>query len=227
MNILIHADAGARSGFVAAWLTNCLSGASFDVGISFKPNFFKIHQLFDHQLVRSYNGLKIRIRPKIDTIDLHLLLFLRKNLYTMFPDFTRDEHSFETFTKLSSMAKDIFEEDRAADCSLYDIVLDFADTFDNEYMINLYTNVVGIPPTTDMIDHMIATNNLNTISIDKNHACSIVKLCLKQEHDLKLKEEHRFWSIVDIYNSTPVEKLYDTVYESITPKNYGIFLKST
>ena len=226
MNLLIHADAGSRSGFVAAWLTNCLSSASFDVGASVKPKFFKIHRLLDHQLLQNYKGLKIRIRPKIDIIDLHLLLLLRKNIYTLFPDFTRDEYSLETFLKLNNMANDMFEQDRAADCDLYDIVLDFADTFDNEYMINLYKSVVGVPPTADMIDHMIATNKLNTIAIDKNHACSIIKLCLEQEHELGLKEEHRFWNIYDIYNSTPVEKLYDTVYETITPKNYGILLKS-
>lgn len=224
MNLLIHADPGARSGFVAAWLTNSLSGTAFDVGKSFEPKFIKIHRLLNPLAVQYHKGLKIRIRPRIDTIDLHMLLVLRKNLYDMFPDLTRDEYSFEIFSKLSLLANDIFDQDRKVDPGLYDVVMDFADTFDNEYMINLYNNVVGTPPTSDMIDHMIATNNVNTISIDKNHACSIVKLCREREHGLGLEEKHRFWSIIDIYNTTPVDQLYDTVMQLIQPENYGIVL---
>lgn len=159
----------------------------------------------------------------MDTIDLHALLFLRKNVYKQHPDFTRNEYSLETFTKLTRFSQELFSWDQDLDYSLYDIVVDFADTFDNEYMIRLYEKVVGSTPSADMIDMLISTNDLNNISIDKNHACSILKLCLTHEHKLGLKEEHRFWSIVDIYNSTPVEQLYDTVLKLIVPENYGIF----
>lgn len=91
-------------------------------------------------------------------------------------------------------------------------------------MIDLYKKVVGADPTQYMITMLIETNNLNQIPIDQNHACSILKLCFTQEHKLGLKEEHRFWSIVDVYNSTPVDQLYDTVFQSIVPENYGILL---
>lgn len=226
-NLLIHADPGARSGFVAAWLTNRLSKPAFDIGATLYPPYHKIHNLNNINEVKDFRGVKIRIRPKIETIDLHSLLFLRKNVYILFPDFTRDEYSLETFTKLTHFAQEIFKRDQELDYSLYDIVIDFADTFDTDYMISLYKKVCGIDPTNDMINMLIKTNEINDVSIDQNHACSILKLCFAQEQQLGLKEENRFWSIVDIYNSTPVEKLYDTVYESITPKNYGIFLKST
>jgi hypothetical protein len=227
MNLLIHADPGARSGFVAAWLTNCLTDLAFDSGVDLAPKFVKVHRLDDVSLLVNHPGLKLRIRPGLDTIDLHSLLFLRKNVHTQLSDFTQNEYSLETFTKLSHFSQEIFQWDNELDYSLYDIVLDFSDTFDNQFMIDLYKQVVGIDPSDDMIDMLIKTNDLNNLVIDKNHACSILKLCVKQEQQLGLKEEHRFWSIVDIYNSIPVDRLYDTVLSSIVPKNYGHFKNET
>jgi hypothetical protein len=226
MNLLIHADPGARSGFLAAWLTNGLTSLAFDSGIALAPKFVKIHRLDDVSKLTDHLGVKIRIRPNIETIDLHSLLFLRKNVYTQILDFTQDEYSLETFTKLTHFAQEIFYWDSKLDYSLYDIVLDFSNTFDNKFMINLHREVVGTDPTDSMIDMLVKTNNLNSVLIDKNHACSILKLCLQQEQKLGLKEEHRFWSIVDLYNTNPVDRLYNTVLKSIVPKNYGIFLKN-
>ena len=224
MNLLIHADPGARGGFIAAWLTNRLLTLSFDSGASQRPIFCKIHVLKDVNVLKNFIGTKIRVRPAVKTVDLHSLLFLRKNVYVHFPDFTRDEYSLETFTKLTMFSQEIFEWDSDLDYSLYDIVLDFADTFDNDYMISLYKKVVGVFPTSDMVDMLIKTNELNLIPIDNNHACSILKLCFEQEFKLGLKEEHRFWSIVDVYDSTPIDQLYNTVIKSIVPKNYGILI---
>jgi hypothetical protein len=224
MNLLIHADPGARSGFVAAWLTNRLSKLAFDSGASLRPPYIKIHKLENVNDIKNFAGTKIRVRPKIDSIDLHSLLFLRKNVYLQIPGFTRDEFSLETFTKLTHFSQEIFAWDQELDYSLYDIVMDFADTFDNNFMIALYKKVVGIDPTSDMIDMLVKTNELNCIPIDQNHACSILKLCLAQEQKLVLKEEHRFWSIVDVYNTTAIDQLYATVLKSIVPSNYGILL---
>lgn len=224
MNLLIHADPGARSGFVAAWLTNCLSKLAFDSGASLRPPYIKIHKLENVNDIKNFVGTKIRVRPKIESIDLHSLLFLRKNIYLQIPDFTRDEFSLETFTKLTHFSQEIFTWDTELDYDLYDIAMDFADTFDTDFMITLYKKVVGTDPTNDMIDMLIKTNELNSIPIDQNHACSILKLCLAQEQKLGLKEEHRFWSIVDVYNTTAIDQLYATVLKSIVPSNYGVLL---
>jgi hypothetical protein len=223
-NLLIHADPGARSGFVAAWLTNKLSKLTFDSGASLNPPFRKIHKLDNVADLTKFTGTKIRVRPNIETIDVHSLLFLRKNVYLQIPNFTRNEYSLETFTKLTHFAQEIFEWDQELDYNLYDIVIDFADTFNTDYMIGLYKKVTRIDPTNDMIDMLIKTNEINNILIDQNHACSILKLCLMQEQKLGLKEEHRFWSIVDVYNTTAIDQLYDTVLKSIVPENYGILL---
>jgi len=223
-NLLIHADPGARSGFVAAWLTNRLSKLAFDSGASLLPPYLKIHKLDNVANIKNFVGTKIRVRPRIDSIDLHSLLFLRKNVYLQIPSFTRDEFSLETFTKLTHFSQEIFAWDQELDYNLYDNVMDFTDTFNNNFMIALYKKVVGTDPTSDMIDMLFKTNELNCISIDQNHACSILKLCLAQEQKLGLKEEHRFWSIVDIYNTTAIDQLYATVLKSIVPSNYGILL---
>jgi len=229
--LLIHADQGARSGFIASWLTDKLTRVAFDSGASLKPKFYTIHTLGNIAFastgtvnsIINFSGVKIRVRPSVDTIDLQLFLFLKKagkNLEYI----NKNEYSLTAFTNLYEHAKEVFKHDAELDHNLYDIVLNFADTFNYNFMIDLYKKVVGISPTQDMIDTLIKTNELNCIPIDKNHACSIVKLCFTQEQHLGLKEEHRFWSIVDIYNSTPVDQLYNTVLQSIVPENYGIFL---
>jgi len=109
--LLIHADPGARGGFVAAWLTNRLSRLAFDSGAVLRPTFRKIHKLDNVNDIKNFIGTKIRIRPRIDSIDLHSLLFLRKNVYLQIPNFTQDEFSLETFTKLTHFSKEIFEWD--------------------------------------------------------------------------------------------------------------------
>lgn len=92
MNLLIHADPGARSGFVAAWLTNCLTRLEFDVGQSLRSKFVKIHQLPNPESIKNHQGIKIRIKPCLSTVDLLALLFLRKNVHVQFPNFTKDEY---------------------------------------------------------------------------------------------------------------------------------------
>jgi hypothetical protein len=223
--ILIHADPGARSGFLAAWLTDCLTKQSFDVGVELRPSYYKIHQLLDPDDIKTFNGIKIRIRPSLEHIDLLSLLFLRKNVYTQIPEFTRNEYSLDTFTKLAHFSEEIFRWDYELDYNLYDHVINFQDLYNTAFMKQFYA-VVNKKSVSDYATNIMEqTNKINTILIDKNHACSILKLILERERQFGFKEEHRFWSIVDLYNTTPVEKLYDTVYQAIKAENYGIFLK--
>ena len=134
MNLLVHADPGARSGFLAAWLTNKLDRATFDSGLALTPRFKKIHRLITPNDILTFDGVKIRIKPTLESIDLHSLLFLRKNVHPQIPDFTRDEYSLDTFSKLVRFSNEIFRWDSELDYSLYDYVLHFDQTFDYEYM---------------------------------------------------------------------------------------------
>ena len=222
---MIHADPGARSGFLAAWLTNCLTKQSFDTGLELRPGFYKVHQLItpnDIKKFKEFNGIKIRIRPSREHIDLLSLLFLRKNVYLQIPEFTHNEYSLDTFTKLVRFSEEIFQWDSELNYNLYDYVIDFQALYDTKFMKQFYTLINGKTVSDNMVDILEQTNKINTILIDKNHACSILKLTLMREFELGLKEQNRFWSIVDIYNNTPCDQLYDTVYNSIRPKNYNI-----
>ena len=70
--LLIHADPGARSGFVSAWLQDDLAKAEFDVGISAGTKFSKIHTLDSVDQIKNFSGTRIRIRPSFDKLNLHL-----------------------------------------------------------------------------------------------------------------------------------------------------------
>ena len=102
---------------------------------------------------------------------------------------------------------------------MYDIVLDFSDTFNTSCMIDLYHRVNNSTPSEKMIKNLEDTNVINNIKINKNHACSIVKLCLEKEQTLGLDHSRRLWSIDDIYKNS-ADDLYDLLNEIIIPKNY-------
>lgn len=224
MNLLIHADPGARSGFLAAWLTGKLTELQFDAGRAIKPKFTKIHYLDNTDQLLKFNGTKIRIRPTFNKLDLHILLFLRKNVYEQIPDFTRDEYSLDTFTKLAVFAEEIFDWNSQLNYDYYTHVINFEDTFDIKRMIDLYIELNNTSPSQIEIDMLHRTTELNSIVIDRNHASSIVKLTMEKEAQLALNQQHRFWSIVDLYNTVPISDLYNAVDRAITPDNYGIYL---
>jgi hypothetical protein len=146
-------------------------------------------------------------------------------VHVQLPDFTRDEFCLDTFTKLTHFAQELFENDAQLNYSVYDYIINFEDTFDTQCMIDLFQQINNKSPTAAEIDMLLQTNQLNSITIEKNHSTSILKLCLEKEEQLSLKESERFWSIVDVYNTVDCELLYDVVSDKIKTENYGIFLK--
>lgn len=226
MNLLIHADPGARAGFIAAWLQNRLTATAFDAGVTNQPRFYKIHRLTDVAEIKNFSGIKIRVRPTVEKLDLHALLFLRKNVQVQAPNFTKDEYNLETFAKLWNFSKEIFQWNSELDYSLYDYVLNFEATFDTECMVSLYQQIKQQDPNANQIRILEANNKLNDIPLDKNHCAALVKMILIQEDVLNLKEEHRFWSVVDVFNTTSVDQRWDTISSLITADNYGICLRN-
>jgi hypothetical protein len=219
-SLLVHADPGARSGFISAWLQDNLAEAEFDVGSSSGTKFTKIHGLDYTDQIKNFSGLRVRIRPTFDKLNLHLLLFLRKNVQQQMPNFTKNEFSFEIFSKLYMTAKRWFENDSILDYSLYDHVLSFQDTFDLEKLIQLYKTVNHNEASQIHIDHAVKNNVLNQIDIDPNHACNIVSMILETESILQLQEKNRLWSITDVYAHANPTDLYNTVRDLITSSNY-------
>ena len=218
--LLIHADPGARSGFVAAWLNDDLAHAGFDVGVTSKTSFFKIHTLDNHERIKSFQGTKIRIKSTFTLLNLHLLLFLRKNVHVQLPDFTKDEYSLETFSKVYIFAKECFDKEKFVDYSLYDYSITFNDTFNLDKMINLYHQVNNQYPNETNINRAILHNKINQIELNNAHACSIAALILETEITLRLLESQRQWSIVEIYKNISLTELYTEVRRQICPANY-------
>jgi hypothetical protein len=220
VNLLIHADPGARSGLLAAWLGDRLDKVYFDVGLNTKENFKKIHDLEDPREIAEFDGIKIRITPSLKMIDLHTLLYLRKNVHMQMPHFTRDEYSLETFSKLWCMANWWFDCDATVDNQLYDHVMKFDDMFNISKLIDLYKKIHNRLPTDQRIEILEKNIKLNVLDIDLNHSASIVKLIRNKEQYLNLKEENRQWSIVDVYQNTNTKNLYQTVDPLIKKENY-------
>ena len=220
LRFLIHADPGARSGFLAAWLTDNLKNAKFDVGKTTRSDFFKIHTLKDVNKIINFSGIKIRIRPSFDKLNLHLLLFLKKNVYSQIPNFTRDEFSLETFSKVYVFAKECFEHDASLNYLHYDHVIDFCDTFDLEKLTELYFKCNNCYPTIDNINYMLKNNEINQILIQKNHACNVATMLITSEANMQLKEKDRQWSLPDIYNTVNTNELYDSIQSKIKATNY-------
>jgi hypothetical protein len=218
--LLIHADPGARSGLVSAWLQNNLSGAGFDVGVTTQTKYKKIHVLSDVSEVKNFQGFKIRIRPSFEKLSLQLLLFLRKNVYSMIPNFTKDEFSIETFSKVYIFAKECFAHDQQVDLNVYDHVMYFRDTFDLDKMIDLYQKVNGVVPKKQEIDAFLKNNHMNLVDIDVNSACNIAAMILQKEYEMNLLESNRLWSLTQIYNAVPVNDLYNQITTAIKAENY-------
>lgn len=220
--MLIHGDPGARNGFVGAWLTKALVKTSFDAGIELSPSIIKIHSFVEdgEQRVKSFQGTRIRIRPTLAMVDNHVLLFLRKNVHVQIPNFTRDEYSLETFSKLWFFIKECFEHDTHVDYSLYDYVINFEDTYNLQAMTDMYQAILSDVPSEQEINVFHETNEINNIPLDPNHAASLVKFILEQEQLLQVTEQQRQWSIVDIYNNTSKDQLHDAVRRAIIKENY-------
>jgi hypothetical protein len=218
----VHADPGARSGFISAWLQDDLAEAEFDVGISSGTKFTKIHQFDNVDQIKNFSGPRVRVRPDFNKLPLHLLLFLKKNVYSQIPNFTRNEFSLETFSKLYIFAKECFEQDSSLDHSLYDHVLFFQDTFNIEKLIQLYQAVNQREPSQMNIDFAVKNNKLNQFDVDSNHAYNIASMVLELESTLNLQEKNRLWSLPDVYAKTDATNLYITIKNLITSKNYQI-----
>jgi hypothetical protein len=220
-NLFICADCGARSGFVGAWLLNNLSQPSFDVGKELGVFFYKEHWDIDNKKVKNFVGPKIRIKPDLKMLGIHMYLSLVKDVYGKIDDFTFSEYSIETFTKMYISALGWFEHDLQIDESLYDKVINFSDTYNTNFMVDLYKWYNSDNPSQDQIDILIETNKINFKNLELNHSCNIAALLIIKEKTLGLKEINRRWSIVDEYQNSNFSTLYDRVLNKIDLKNYN------
>jgi hypothetical protein len=222
VKLLIHADPGARSGFVGAWLQSNLNGRRFDVGefSMHGSNYFKIHDCIDSTVIKNFDGIKIRIRPSRTLLHLSMLLYLRKNVHVQHPDFSKDEYDLETWTKVYTTHKTWLEQDSRYDLSLYDYVIDFEDTYNLEKMSSLFVKVNNRPPGDLMLKQFDLNNALNYIELDPSHSCVLAALVLNKEHKMGVGEEGRAWSICDIYQDYSKDQRHQALCDRLTLNNY-------
>jgi hypothetical protein len=218
--ILVHGDPGARSRFVSAWLLDQLDGAGFDVGNTAHPEARCLHTLNSITDITGFNGPKVRVKFSFAQLSLSLYLFLRKNVYAQFPDFTRNEYSLETYSKVYGLAKECLEQEQQINYGLYDASITFAETFDLDRLIELYVKINQKSPSDQLIKQATQNNQINQIDIDPNSACSLAALVLETETNLGVKEQQRLWSILEIYKTTATSNLYTAVKAQLTGNNY-------
>lgn len=223
MNLFICADPGARAHTVAAWLQDQCHEPVFEPGIVLEQKFQKAHTDWGNDLVRSHKGIRIRIRPSFAKMATHMWLFLVKNVYTTFPDFSRNHFDIETATKVTESAKYWLQHDQQIDNDLYDIVIRFEDTFDINILTELYVKIHNRPPADTSLAVIDRINHMNDPWLDPNHACSISAMVLKQEHEMGVEESDRFWSMPDLYRDTPQHMLCTTILSNIKHENYGAY----
>ena len=221
--MLICGDPGSRLGTFAAWIQNQLHKPVFEPGKELNGllHYTKIHNDSQNSITSAFNGIKIRIKPSFNKLSTHLYLFLIKNVHTQIENFSKNQFDLETATKLTEAAQEWFLHDQQIDQSLYDIVLNFEDTYDVDYMIKIYKTINNCLPDTQLINNLIQTNMLNNPDLDKNHACVVSAMVLKKEQQLNLSEENRLWSFPGVYNTVDQNNLYDTISNLINHKNYS------
>lgn len=219
--LLITADPGARSGFLAAWLEKKLTEPWFDVGANTQTKFIKHHRDYGNCAVKSHKGARIRIRPDLKNLKLHLYLSFKKDVQVKIKNFNYSEYSFESYEKMFQSAKVWFDHDEQVDISLYDKVISFSDTYNTNLMIELYQWYNKKTPTPNQIEILKLTNQLSCIDIPDNHCCDIAAMVFSTEKKNGFNEIDRYWSAADEYLHPDTSTLYNRILNKITAENYG------
>jgi hypothetical protein len=116
--------------------------------------------------------------------------------------------------------KECLEQDAGLNYAYYDHVINFADTFDTDKLIDLYTKVNHCDPDSTQVDHMIKNNKLNLLTIEKNHACNIAAMIIAEEANLHVLEKNRLWSLPEMYGTVDINQLHDSIKNKIRSENY-------
>lgn len=220
MRFFVCGDCGARIHFIANWLGSALTVPLYDVGRTSNYLFEKAHEDWGNKKVYASDLIRIRVRPGVQRLDLHLYLWLTKNVYEMISSFSRNPYDLETYAKVSKFANICYSHDEQIDNSQYDSVISFEDTFDQEKMCQLYIRHNGATPNHSLISVFDKINQVNQPEFDKNHACSVAAMIIKLEKQLGVDEADRLWSVPLIYQTTPSHLLYETIQQLIKIDNY-------
>lgn len=232
MKLLIHGHPGARLGFVAAVLQDKLENGCFDVGRTIMPDFVKLHT-FDQSIVSTFSGIKICIHTTFDLLYLHLFLFFQKNVLTVTDQEIKKNFQNIHFTDrrildkmFYSLNSDWLPDAKITRNELYNYHINFEQTFDIEFMCNLYFKVNQTLPSSRLIEAIQQTNQINFPFIDQNHSCIVAAEILKYEHTYNFTEQDRSWNLNQACNFTDdgicldPNNLYFNVMAKLSPEFY-------
>ena len=232
MKLLIHGHPGSRLGFVAAVLQDKLSNNLFDVGRAQPVNYVKLHT-FDQRIVSAFAGVKICINTTFNLLDRHFFLFFQKNVLGSMDPIIKKVFQNLHITDRQILDKMFYAlnhnwlpDVNITQHKLYDYHINFEQTFDIEYMCDLYFQINQTLPSSKLIEAMQTTNQVNSPTIDQNHSCRVAAEILRFEHTNDLTEQDRSWNLnqtcgfTDDGVCTDPENLYKNVMTKLSLEFY-------
>ena len=226
MNLLIHGHPGSRLGFVAAVLQNQLLPNLFDVGMHVQSKYIKLHK-FNREIVSSFADVKIHIHTTLSMLDQHFILFFQKNVQAQ-------DNTYQTLSITDRRIIDkmyyAFNSDWLPDAAatvpdLYDYNINFEQTFDIEFMSDLYFQINKNLPSSSLVEAMQTTNQANLQKMDINHGCRIAAEIIKFEQQNNFTEHDRSWRLNEICAFTDLGECLDpdNLYDNVMSKLYTEF----
>jgi len=186
---------------MAAVLQDKLVDGAFDVGKTIPMDYVKLH-MFNQNIISTFSGVKIRINTTFDLLHLHFFLFFQKNILgNPDPEVKKDFQNLHISDRrildkvFYALNSDWLPDANATQHKLYDYHINFEQTFDIEFMCDLYFRVNRTLPSSRLIEAMQTTNQINSPLIDQNHSCRVAAEILKFEHTNNLTEQDRSWNL--------------------------------
>lgn len=223
--ILIHGSPGVRLGFINAFLTDKLQHDMYDVGQQIP--LYKFHT-YNEEKIREFKGKKIYIKLSNDLLFLHMFLFFEKNILTQIPEFQNFHYTHRNlFDKFYYSSKMWFENEKINNFTLYDHIIPFEKTYDIDYLVKLYKEFNGTPPSDVLLESAKSTNKKNFPDIPKNHAARVAALVFNFEYKNNFTDKDRRWAINEIapfeHNSGECldpNNFFDNVNNQLKVENY-------
>ena len=228
MKLLVHGHPGSRLGFVVAFLQNKLLNNLFDVGgKKLSISYLKLHT-FNQQRVLLFDGIKICIHTTLDMLDRHFILFYQKNVQTQISTY---QTLLDTDRQIVDKMYYEFHSSWLPDSSatlpeLYNYHINFEQTYDVEFMCDLYFKINKTVPSSRLIEAMQTTNQTNLQPMDKNHGCNVAAEIIKFEYLNNFSQHDRSWnlnstcSFTDEGTCLDPDNLYDNVMSKLSPEFY-------
>jgi hypothetical protein len=162
-------------------------------------------------------------------LDRHFFLFFQKNILKIEKEKFKDRHV--TDREVVEKMYYAFNSDWAPDSAItvtncYDYNINFEQTFNIEFMSDLYYQVNKKSPSSRLVEAMHTTNQTNTQPIELNHGCRVAAEIIKFEHQNNFTEHDRSWQLNQVCTFTDSgecldpDNLYNNVMSRLSVEFY-------